>query len=603
MPSSAGVMPPLLALTGKPLLVLSHDKKLLEALRQVSDARHEVCVAGSEVDLATSLVAHHAGVVVLDTAALSSPAPQLTARLHTQFPDVVLIVAGTGHEQGTMTAQITDGSVHRFLHKPVSEQRVRLFVESAWRRHAEAQTSARAATGNRGRGGTKWLLLAVGLAAIAAPVLWFGLRAPPSTAAATAPVVHAPRATPTAGDAELESLLARADQALASGALIAPAGGSAADLYREALSRNARDPRAVNGLEQVIERLLSDADAQLQAHHLDEAQQLAGAAHNINPDHPRVAFLLAQIGAQRERAVLERAQRAAATGNVAGAIAVLDDAARGGHRSTLVDTAREQLAQKQVDERVADFLGRARTAMESGQLMEPAEANARFYVESARALAPGDAGVQQMMQALQARLMADAGQALKADNAGQAELLAGAAADLGAPAAAVTEVRIEAQKLRGAAKADSLAQLSLGFNERLTNGHLLEPAADSAKSYLAQLLQAEPDNPSTQAARKAYNARVLDEARAAVRIQDYAGARRWLGEARSAGAEAASISAVEGAISAAQEETQQATSFVSAASLTRTSYVAPQFPIDARTRGIVGWVDLQFVVNTDGVGG
>ena len=602
MPSSAGVMAPLLALTGKPLLVLSHDKKLLDALRQVSDARHEVCVAGSEVDLATSLVAHHAGVVVLDTAALSSPAPQLTARLHTQFPDVVLIVAGTGHEQGTMTAQITDGSVHRFLHKPVSEQRVRLFVESAWRRHAEAQTSARAATGNRGRGGTKWLLLAVGLAAIAAPLLWFGLRAPPATApaAATAPVVHAPRATPTAGDAELESLLARADQALASGALIAPAGSSAADLYHEALSRNARDPRAVSGLEQVIDRLLSDADAQLQAHHLDEAQQLAGAAHNINPDHPRVAFLLAQIGAQRERAVLERAQRAAATGNFAGAIAVLDDATRGGHRSTLVDAAREQLAQKQVDERVADFLGRARTAMESGQLTQPAEANARFYVESARALAPADAGVQQMMQALQARLMADAGQALKTDNPGQAELLAGAAADLGAPAADVTEVRIEAQKLRGAAKADSLAQLSLGFNERLTNGHLLEPAADSAKYYLAQLLQAEPDNPSTQAARKAYNARVLDEARAAVRIQDYAGARGWLGEARSAGAEAASLSAVEGAISAAQEEAQQATSFVSAASLTRTSYVAPQFPTDARTRGIVGWVDLQFMVDTDG---
>jgi len=208
--------------------------------------------------------------------------------------------------------------------------------------------------------------------------------------------------------------------------------------------------------------------------------------------------------------------------------------------------------------------------------------------------------VLQLMQALQARLMADAGQALKAGNPGQAELLAGAAADLGAPPADVTEVRIEAQKLRGAAKADSLAQLSLAFDERLSNGHILEPAADSAKSYLAQLLQAEPDNPATQAARNAYNARVLDEARAAVRIQDYAGARRWLSEARSAGADAAGVGAVEGAISAAQDEAQQASSYVSAATLTRTSYVAPQFPTEARTRGIVGWVDLQFVVNTDG---
>ena len=57
---------------------------------------------------------------------------------------------------------------------------------------------------------------------------------------------------------------------------------------------------------------------------------------------------------------------------------------------------------------------------------------------------------------------------------------------------------------------------------------------------------------------------------------------------------------MEGAISAAQDEAQQAASYVSANSLTRTSYVAPEFPIDARQRGIVGWVDLQFVVNTDG---
>ncbi len=34
--------------------------------------------------------------------------------------------------------------------------------------------------------------------------------------------------------------------------------------------------------------------------------------------------------------------------------------------------------------------------------------------------------------------------------------------------------------------------------------------------------------------------------------------------------------------------------------MTRTRYVPPQFPLDARQRGIDGWVDLQFVVNTDG---
>ena len=113
------------------------------------------------------------------------------------------------------------------------------------------------------------------------------------------------------------------------------------------------------------------------------------------------------------------------------------------------------------------------------------------------------------------------------------------------------------------------------------------------------MLQADPDHPTTQLARTAFDTRVLDEARGALRAQDYALARRWLTEARAAGADAASIAGVETAIGAAQDQAQRA-SYVSASSMTRTHYVEPQFPLDARRRGIDGWVDLQFVVNTDG---
>src|SRR5207253_4230082 len=61
---------------------------------------------------------------------------------------------------------------------------------------------------------------------------------------------------------------------------------------------------------------------------------------------------------------------------VAGALAVLDDAARGGHRSMLVDSAREQLTQQRPGG-VADSLKRAREALADGHLVEPAERNAR----------------------------------------------------------------------------------------------------------------------------------------------------------------------------------------------------------------------------------
>src|ERR1700694_6209814 len=110
-----GVVPPLLTLTGKPLLALTHDRKLLETLMQVADPAHEVYAAGSEVGIAAAIMAQHPGGVVLDIAALATPAGQLSGRLHAQFPDVVLIVAGGADDQGGLAGPINGGSGSRFL--------------------------------------------------------------------------------------------------------------------------------------------------------------------------------------------------------------------------------------------------------------------------------------------------------------------------------------------------------------------------------------------------------------------------------------------------------------------------------------------------------
>ena len=592
-----------LGLTPQPLIALTRDAHLVVMLKKVTDSGHPVLPVGSEVDLSSALLTHQGGVAVIDCAAVAVAVNKLIDRLHAQFPELVLIVAGRADQQGMLASHITDGSVHRFLHRPLSEQRVRLFVESAWRRHAQGGVVPGAASAARPPRRGRAALVLLGLTAllgVAAPLAWRALRDPPEAphlAAASNPAAVAGE------DAALESLLARADRALAAGALVAPPAGNAADLYREALKRNARDPRAVNGLEQVIDRLLTAAEAELQQQHLDAAQTLTEQARAIGPDHARVAFLAAQIGAQRESAVLNKAQRAAAGGDVAGALATLEDAAHGEHRSTLVEEARQQLAQKQLDSRVADFLSRGREALARGALLAPAEDNARFYIESARALAPRDAAVQQSLQELIALLQREAHQALAARNADQADIWIAAAADLGADPAQVSALRGEAQRLHGAARGDELTRLAAAFNERLEHGALLDPATDSAHFYLGQLVQQAADDPATQRARSAWGARVLEEARGALRAQDFPATRRWLAEARAASADAASISRLDAALAVAQEEAQQATSFVNASSLTRTRYVAPQFPDLARARGIDGWVDVQFVVGVDGAVG
>jgi len=197
------------------------------------------------------------------------------------------------------------------------------------------------------------------------------------------------------------------------------------------------------------------------------------------------------------------------------------------------------------------------------------------------------------------RLQSEAQQALKAKNAEQADIWIAATADAGADGAQVSALRAESQQLRSSIHGEELAQLAALFNARLEHGALLEPATDSAHFYLAQLAQQGPDDPLTQRARSAYGTRLIDEARAALRGQDFPATQRWLTEARAASADASALAGVEAALSAAQKDAQ-AESYVNAAALTRTHYVAPQFPDLARMRGIDGWVDLQFAIGTDG---
>lgn len=603
----AGGVPSWPALSARVLVALTQDGKLIETLRTVADAQHPVKALGSEVDLAAALMTDSCGVAVLDAAAVATPIAQLAARLNTQFPDLILIAAGGINDQGALAQLIADGSVHRFLHKPVSEQRVRLFVGAAWRRHEEVLSGARVTAASSVAAGKartiKGRLLGVAAIAVLIAVLallaWRALREP---SAADAAVAQHPGPA-VAGDAALEDLLARADRALDAGALVTPPGENAAQLYREAQGHSARDPRAANGLEEVISRLLASADEELRAGHLDAAQRLCDAARAVNPDHPRAAFLAAQISAQRERAVLAQAQRAAASGDLGRALAVLDNAARGARPSQLATEARAELAGAQVDARVAQFLQRGRDALEHGQLIEPTEQNARFYIESALALAPDNAAVQQAQQDLFARLLAEASQALAAGNAERAGYWTTVAGDAGADPAQVATLKEHVQHLRSSATADTLAHLSTLFNQRFAQGKLIDPETDSAKFYLAQLTELDAAHPSTLLARTAFAARLLDEAGKARTAQDYPLAQQWLMQARAAGADASGVAALDAqlrALAAPPAAAAQPTGFVNASTLTQTHYVSPLYPPAALGHKVGGWVDVQFMVAADG---
>jgi TonB family protein len=566
------------------LVVLTRDKALVETLKALG-SEHNVVIVDAESDLAGELVGKHMGVAIIDASSLASPVERLTEKLKSQFPDLVLIVAGHLNDQTALGSQITSGTVYRFLHKPVSEQRVRLFVDAAWRRHDAEPVEAVAEDRPAPPRNALFIGGAVVVALLAAGG-WFLTRK-----SAPAPLTKTVAAT----DEQLESLLTRADAALASGTT-----QNAVDLYKQAIHRNGNDPRGAAGIEKAIDRLLSAAENQLHAQHFDEAQKLTEQARAIKPDHVRVAFLSTQIGKERERFVLSQARQAASSGNLEQAIAVLDGAGKDNEASPVVAQERQELEQKKLDDRVTDYLAKATERLHSGQLVEPAQDNARFFIESARAVAPNEPQVRQAQKQLEEQLVAEVRKSLAAGNAETAQHWIDAAADSGVSAETIADLTKEAQRVQTSAKADAMARLTLLFNQRLSQDKVIDPPNDSAKFYLAQLVQSDATHPSTVLARQALASRTLDEAKAAAHRQDYAGAQRWLAETRDAGTDDASISAVEHDMATAQESAKKAAEVVSAANLELAKYVAPGFPMSARQRGLSGWVDVQLLVKSDG---
>jgi TonB family protein len=372
------------ALAAKPLMALTQDEELLAALRNVTDPVHEVCVIRAELDLSTALMAHHAGVAVLDCSVIVTPVATLTARLHAQFPELVLIVAGGAFEQGMLAAQITDGSVHRFLHKPVSEARVRAFVESAWRRQVHDATTTMMRPPARPPAARTLRIAAVlaALAAVAVPLVRIAMRtaavsplaAPPApepnaqvaavtaTPAATSPDVPAmpgfglpavpglnrPAAPGASGpaapaapaatvpglpndaseesaqpqlDAQVSDFLQRAATAMSRGAFIEPKEDNARFYLESARALAPQDERVQEATLDLVARLESEARQALAAHDTAQAEAWTAAAADAGAQPEHVAALRAEAQQLRGEAPAAAAIAAPVVAPVAASVA------------------------------------------------------------------------------------------------------------------------------------------------------------------------------------------------------------------------------------------------------------------------------------------
>ncbi len=123
------------------------------------------------------------------------------------------------------------------------------------------------------------------------------------------------------------------------------------------------------------------------------------------------------------------------------------------------------------------------------------------------------------------------------------------------PAEQLAKWRGEIARRQDDARVQRLAGL---VQDRIRDGKLIDPADDSAKGYLRQLLAAAPSNPATQRADHDLSAAYLRKAREAAAARNAAESDRWLNEARAAGMSATDISAFQRDLAGSQAKAARA---------------------------------------------
>jgi len=400
------------------LVVLTSDENFLQTMREaVGDARRLWHVASAD-KVSDLLIAGEVGILVLDAQSVDEAPSAFVARIKRQFPDLVVVVAGSRDTESSLAGLISSGVVYRFIHKPMSPARAKAFADAAVRKREERRQRQRPppapVASARSPIDKRWLI-GGGLAAAAfvAVLAAWGLRQQSARKIeAKVPAPATVRETP-------ESIAAREQAA------------------REALAED-------------HERLLALAENALLAERLDEAQTAIDAARNAGVESGRIAFLTAQLSKLHERVKSTQAETRAkadaqdAEHKITQLLSLAMQRANEGHLTEpALDNARYYIgealradahnsaalqASKSLDERLSadtrkqndantrdQLLKNANERMAQDRLTEPANDSAKYYLTTLRALDPGNAALPNATLELGTRLVAKARRALASD--------------------------------------------------------------------------------------------------------------------------------------------------------------------------------------------
>ncbi len=320
----------------------------------------------------------------------------------------------------------------------------------------------------------------------------------------------------------------------------------------------------------------------------------------LEPTNARLPFLTAQLAQAQLRLSLDEARAAIREGRFEDASDALSAAqslavvSGGTEFETLTNELKSARSEQQTDE----VLALANASLESGALLSPPNANARYYYELVLSNDPENAAAQQGLNIIANRIVLQARAEIDNGNFDGAQTLLYDARALDSKNSELISTANALRAARESAEADRAAA------ERV--------AAESAAAERAAAESAAAERAAAE--RAAVERAAVDRAAADVdrveRGQRHSAGRVENAAAKAGATEQPAVDAAPDSIVADTTEPVPApaaekTSPVDVVpatitSLVRTKYVAPKYPRNALRRNLSGWVDVEFTVSTDG---
>ena len=349
-----------------------------------------------------------------------------------------------------------------------------------------------------------------------------------------------------------ESLTERGDTAFAAGDIVSPPGDNALYYYREAINARPGDVRAQQGLAQVMEYLLNEAESSIYHSDFDQARENAAKVLSIDPENQHA---------------LDINLRAA--------------------RLT----------------RVESLLNRAVALYAKGQLIAPREENAAALYREVLDIDSNNDAARQGLESVVQRVVANAESAMFAGNIEQARAHLQQAKAIDPKAPGITTLEQTEKNLRELKENEQVKDQLMAAAEALQANRLMPPSEPNAFTLYQQVLAVEPESEAARRGLELVRNGLLDRARTLLAADDMAETRAHLDAAERAGADAAAITALRQRADYRQQlldaqagrfETLHAIS-----DLTVIRQTPPRYPRTA-PRGATGSVDMHLTVTENG---